>query len=160
MRPGVGYKVSDKLSLWTGYAWVVSQASGEENATDNRFWQQATYRISEGDFGALSGRTRFESRFFRSGGNVGFRLRQSFKWTHPLSERWYSSFWNETFFALNDTAFGAKAGYDQNRTHVGAGWRASEHLKIEAGYLFNNINRLSGSNLDNHNLSLAFSFPF
>ena len=160
VRPGLGYKLSENLSLWTGYAWVVSQTSGNENATDNRFWQQATYKICDCEAGSFSGRTRFESRFFRSGGNTGFRIRQLFKWTYPLSEAWYSSLWNETFFALNDTDFGAEAGYDQNRTHLGLGWRVLPKLKVEAGYLFNNINRSSGSNLDNHNFSLAFAVPF
>ena len=160
VRPGLGYKVSDNLSLWAGYAWIVSQASGRANATDNRFWQQATYKIHSGSAGSFSGRTRFESRFLRSGGNTGFRLRQNFKWTYPLAENLYSSFWNETFFALNDTDFGAVTGFDQNRTHLGIGWKSGGNLKVEGGYLFNTINRQSRSNLDNHNFSLAFSVPF
>ena len=160
VRPGIGVKVSDNLSLWTGYAWVVSQARDRENITDNRFWQQATYKIAETEVGTFSGRTRFESRFVRSGGNTGFRLRQVFKWSLPLSENWYTSFWNETFFALNDTDFGAEQGYDQNRTHIGAGYKTDSSLKIEGGYLFNHIRRVSQSDIENNNFSISISWPF
>lgn len=157
VRPGIGYKLTDSISAWAGYAWIVGQASGQENTTDNRFWQQLTYKLGVSELGNLSGRTRFESRFFRSGGNTGFRLRQSFKLATPITDKIYSSLWNETFFALNSTDFGARSGYDQNRTHVGLGFKLTQSLSTEIGYLFNHI-RLREDNADNHNISLALSY--
>lgn len=160
VRPGIGYKVSDNLSLWTGYAWVISEATGRENITDNRFWQQATYKIGEYSFGNLSGRTRFENRFFRSGDDTGFRLRQAFKWTKPLSESFYTSVWNETFIALNDVKFAETQGYDQNRTHVGFGWKFPDSFTLEAGYLFNHIRKEASDDLENNSFALSLSVPF
>lgn len=160
VRPGIGYKVSENLSLWTGYAWVVSEATGRENITDNRFWQQATYNIGESELGKLSGRTRFENRFFRSGDDTGFRIRQAFKWTKPLKNSFYTSLWNETFIALNDVKFASTQGYDQNRTHIGFGWKSEESCTIEAGYLFNHIRKEADDDFENNNFSLSLSVPF
>lgn len=119
IRPGVGYKVNDRLSLWAGYAWVVSRADGRDNITDNRFWQQATYKIAGGEWGSLSGRTRLEQRFLNTGSDTGWRVRQMIRYTKPLTDQLSATAWNETFIALNDTNFGARSGYDQNRSFAG-----------------------------------------
>ena len=156
IRPGVGYKVNDRISLWAGYAWVVSRADGRDNITDNRFWQQATFKVASGDWGTLTGRTRLEQRFLSSGDETGWRLRQFFRYTKPLSPRWTATAWNETFIALNDTDFGARAGYDQNRTFAGLRWRANDYFSLEGGYLFNDIR---AGDQQNHNISLSIIAP-
>ena len=156
IRPGVGYKLNNRISLWAGYAWVESRADGRDDITDHRIWQQATYRIASGDFGTLSGRTRIEQRFLSTGDETGYRARQFLRWIKPLDERWSATAWNETFIALNDTDFGAEAGYDQNRTFAGVRWRASKALSIEGGYLFNHIN---AGDQSNHNVSLSLIAP-
>lgn len=156
VRPGVGYRVNDRISLWGGYAWVVSRADGRASITEHRIWQQATYRIGAGDWGTLSGRTRLEQRFLETGDDTGFRARQFFRWIKPIGPDWSATAWNETFIALNDTDFGANAGYDQNRTFIGARWRASERFSLEGGYLFNHIN---AGDRSNHNVSLSIVAP-
>ncbi len=156
IRPGIGYKVNDRLTLWAGYAWVVSRSDNRTNITDNRLWQQATLKIADGPLGSLSSRTRLEQRFLNTGDETGWRLRQFFRWAKPLNERWNATVWNETFIALNDTDFGARAGYDQNRTFAGLRWKATKRVSIEGGYLFNDIR--AGSQ-ENHNLSLSFIVP-
>ncbi|MGF1544530.1 MAG: DUF2490 domain-containing protein [Parvularculaceae bacterium] len=155
IRPGVGYRVNDRVSLWAGYAWVVSRADGRDNITDNRFWQQATYRIGEGGWGALTGRTRLEQRFLSTGDETGWRFRQFFRWIKPVGERWSATAWNETFVALNDADFGAEAGYDQNRTFVGLRWNATSRIGLEGGYLLNDLR----GGQTNHNVSLSIIAP-
>lgn len=157
IRPGIGYKLNDRISLWTGYAWVVSRADGRNNITDNRIWQQATYKIADGAWGTLSARTRLEQRFLNTGDETGWRLRQFVRWAKPVSDRWTVTAWNETFIALNDTDFGAQAGYDQNRTFAGLRWRAAKKFSLEGGYLFNDTN---ASDQQNHNISLSLIAPF
>ena len=156
IRPGVGYKVNDRLSLWAGYTWAVSRADGRNNITDNRFWQQATYKIAGGEWGSLSGRTRLEQRFLNTGDDTGWRARQMLRYTKPLTDQLSATAWNETFIALNDTDFGARSGYDQNRTFAGLRWKARPKVIIEGGYLFNDIK--AGSQ-ENHNISLSISRP-
>jgi len=41
IRPALGWRVSDRLKLWGGYARVTSHPG--ENIDEDRIWQQATY---------------------------------------------------------------------------------------------------------------------
>ncbi|MEL6369850.1 MAG: DUF2490 domain-containing protein [Pseudomonadota bacterium] len=157
IRPGIGYKLNDRVSLWAGYAWVESRADGRDNITEHRIWQQATYKIAGGQWGSLSGRTRLEQRFLNTGDETGYRLRQFFRYSKPLDARWTATAWNETFIALNDTDFGAEAGYDQNRTFVGLRWKANRLFSLEGGYLLNDLNRAVDQT--NHNASLSIIAP-
>lgn len=157
IRPGVGYKVNDRISLWAGYAHVISRADGRENIVDNRIWQQATYSIAGGDWGSLSGRTRLEQRFLNTGDETGHRLRQTFRYRKPLDDRWTATVWNEVFIALNDTDFGANAGFDQNRTFFGLNYKVSDRVRVEGGYLLNILNNNGGNNAENNNISLSIS---
>ena len=84
IRPGMGYRVSDKLTLWLGYARV-TQHPGED-IDEDRIWQQATYPLGELFGGSLSGRTRLEQRFRDSDNDTGIRLRQFFRWSHKLGD--------------------------------------------------------------------------
>ena len=157
IRPGLGWRVNDKLSLWVGYAHVISRADGRANIVDHRIWQQATYPIASGEWGNLSGRTRLEQRFLNTGTETAHRLRQFVRYTKPITgSKWTVAAWNEIFIGLNDTNAGPQAGYDQNRTFVGLNRRLSSRVSLEGGYLYNNIGRV-GPNASNHNVSLSIS---
>ena len=160
IRPGVGYKVNERVSLWAGYAYVVSRADGRDNIIDNRIWQQATYKIASGDWGALTGRARLEQRFLSAGDETAHRLRQFVRYSKPVSPRWTVTGWNETFIALNDTDAGISSGYDQNRTFMGMRWKPASRFALEGGYLLNHINRADGDDSTNHNASLSIVTSF
>ena len=167
IRPGLGYRVNKRLSLWAGYAHVIARpnrdiAPDADNVVDNRIWQQATYSLTGGDGPfRLSGRTRLEQRFLNTGDETGYRLRQFFRLTRPFEEsRWSATAWNEVFIALNDTDFGARAGYDQNRTFVGMNYKANARVRLEGGYLFNHIRREAAPDAFNHNVSVSISTSF
>ena len=157
IRPGIGTKINDRISLWTGYAWVVSRADGRSSITEHRIWQQATYRIAQTSFGTLTGRTRLEQRFLETGDDTGWRARQFLRWSTPLSPRWTATAWNETFIALNDTDFGANASYNQNRFFAGLRWKVTPRASLEGGYLLNHINGTQDQT--NHNISLSLIVP-
>ncbi len=156
IRPPVGYRLSDRDTHWARNAHDISRADGRSNINEHRIWQQATYKIGEGGWGALSGRTRLEQRFLNTGDETGYRLRQFFRLTKPVAPRWSVTGWNETFIALNDTDFGARGGYDQNRTFAGLRWNASDRVALEGGYLLNHVNR-PGDDAVNHNIAFALS---
>ena len=126
-----------------------------ENIDEDRIWQQATYPIGTFFGGQLSGRTRLEQRFRDTDNDVGVRARQFFRWARRFKESDFSFvLWNETFVSLNDTEFGQRKGFGQNRAFVGFAWHASRILRAEAGYL-NNVIDVPGSNPVNNNFSIT-----
>ena len=65
--------------------------------------------------------------------------------------------WDEIFFHLNNTDWGARTGYNQNRVFVGIGRepRLTGRRRTEIGYLYQQINvPEDGADLSNHILSV------
>lgn len=151
LRPGLGWKVSDDLSLWTGYARVVARRETGPDFEEHRLWQQATYSVADVFGGRITGRTRLEQRFADTGGETGHRLRQFVRFDRRFDGAPYSAIaWNETFFGFNDTNWGAVGGYDQSRTFVGFGLHPNKRLRFEGGYMFNHIRRENADDANNH----------
>lgn len=156
IRPGVGWRMNDTVSLWAGYARVISRSDTAPDVKENRIWQQATYNIGSVLGGSLAGRTRLEQRLLNTGDDTGWRARQFLRYSRPFANDDYSFIaWNELFIAFNDTDWGARSGYDQSRTFVGAGWQMRDNLRFEGGYMLNHINRSNGPNATNHVLSIS-----
>jgi len=156
IRPALGWRVNSKLSLWAGYASVVARRENAPNLRENRIWQQATFPLGQVMGGSLSGRTRLEQRFADRGSDTGWRIRQFVRFARPFDDTSYSFIaWNELFVGFNDTDWGARAGYDQNRTFIGAGWQVADKVRLEGGYLLNHINRDGSSNTTNHVISFG-----
>jgi len=153
IRPALGWRVSDRLKLWGGYARVTSHPG--ENIDEDRIWQQATYPMGTVFGGKLSGRTRLEQRFRDSDNDTGVRIRQFFRWARKIKDSNFSFvLWNETFVALNDAEWGQRKGFGQNRAFAGFAWHASPLLRAEAGYL-NNVIDVPGNNPVNNNFSIT-----
>jgi len=63
--------------------------------------------------------------------------------------------YNELFFELNDTDWGASSGFDRNRLVLGVGWRlGNSGNNLEIGYLNQYVDKGAGDNLMEHILSL------
>ncbi|WP_428408617.1 DUF2490 domain-containing protein [Hyphococcus sp.] len=158
IRPGAGWKLNGDVSLWAGYAYSVAKQPEAQDTKEHRLWQQASYQLGEALGGALSGRTRLEQRFFSTGDDTGWRLRQQVRYVRPLSGPPLSLVLSEEiFFALNSTDWGASAGYDQSRTFFGLGIRAAESLKIETGYRLDHIRRERTADAINQVMLISFS---
>jgi hypothetical protein len=156
LRPGLGWRVNQRLDVYAGYAKVTSHASNP-NIHEHRAWQQAS--ISAGSMlgGAVSLRTRLEQRFREGADGTGLRLRQFLRWARPIESSRFS--WvvsDEVFLNLNDTGWGQLAGYGQNRAFVGLAFQGTQDLRMEAGYLNNHIDGGAGPNRTNHNVAVAF----
>ena len=108
-------------------------------------------------------RTRLEQRFRDGGDDTGWRLRQFFKFTYPLPNKPSVSLvgYDEMFFALNNTDWGAKSGFDRNRLFLGAAWVLGKKGRwAEIGYLNQYVNKASGRNLMEHILSVSVFLTF
>ena len=149
IRPGVGYNVTDKLSLWLGYAWAPTAhplAQGH-NYNENRIWQQALW-ADNFSFGRLTARSRFEERFFDPNAptnTVGYRFRQLVKLAVPMpfiSPNVSFIIQDELFINMTNATMGfITQGYDQNRFFTGIAYKFNPMVTTELGYMDQHINR-------------------
>ena len=128
---------------------------------EHRGFQQILWLDRVENF-TLSTRHRLEERCPDTGHDVGLRSRHLFRATHPLGtlKPLYWSLWDEVFFNLNETDYGAKTGLDQNRTFAGFGWQWTEVTRSEIGYLHHFVRRPGGDDRVNHVLSLTMAPAF
>lgn len=155
IRPGVGYKLSDQVSIWLGYAWIRTSPLAKEQTDEHRIWQQLSWNKTY-HWGKIATRTRLEQRFLNTGNDTGWRFRQFLKYTHPLyTDRIYLSLWDEIFVNFNDTDWGADSGFGQNRLFAGFGVfiDSKKHYRFELGYLNQFVSRESQDDLMNHLIS-------
>lgn len=161
VRPGIGYKLTDSTTAWMGYGWIhTDPIGGGPTFEENRIWQQLTWSHQMGDF-RIGLRPRFEQRFLTTGEDTGLRFRQFAAARAPISvdKRLTMVLWDEVFIHLNDTDFGTRAGFNQNRVFFGFGWnRCPEQTKsrVEIGYLNQFIDRGSLPDRMNHLLAVNF----
>lgn len=161
IRPGLGYAFAEDQLLWAGYAWIRTSPVTGADFDEHRFWQQWTAAPSAGPWKFLH-RSRFEQRWVETGDDVGLRWRQFARGQRILSDcpQWSLVLWDEAFFHLNDTDWGAEAGFDQNRAFIGFGYKRCPHapVRTEVGYLNQFVNRQGGLDGMNHILSINFFF--
>lgn len=157
VRPGVGYTFEDNLTAWAGYGWIRDEPATSSGFDENRFWQQLTWTVPC-ECTTIGFRPRFEQRLLETGDDTGLRFRQLVSWRQPIDcEKKYSFVvWDEIFVHLNDTDWGARSGFDQNRAFIGFGVKqdANSPCRVEFGYLNQHINRRGPTNLTNHLLSV------
>ncbi len=128
-------------------------------------WQQLTWDTKLGKRGLFGfhSRTRLEQRWFNSDGDTGWRFRQFLRIVRPLApgSRWAVRVWDEVFLPLNDTDWGARAGFGQNRAFAGLGYTFDweRNYTLEFGYLNQFINRRN-TDLMNHIVSLQLILSF
>lgn len=161
LRPGVGVAINENSALWLGYGWINTSPVTGSSFDEHRFWQQWTFAPSVNDWLFLN-RSRFEQRWLESGDDVGLRWRQLIRGQRILSDcpQWSLVLWDEVFFHLNDTDWGAETGLDQNRAFLGFGFKRCKHARTrtEVGYLNQFINRQGDVDGMNHILSVNLFF--
>jgi len=92
---------------------------------------------------------------------VGWRLREMIRYEHTLANpdnRLSALVYAEGFAALNDTDWGARGGFDQLRSFIGAEVGLSGSSTMEIGYLNQTINQTGGRPRMNHVASVSLSY--
>jgi len=159
VRPGLGYQLNEEQTAWVGYAWI-GESLPDLTFHENRIWEQWTLTRERGDM-TIQLRSRLEQRFVSLGDDVGWRFRQMLRLQKPI-ERYPNLLWvawDEIFFHLNDTDWGARTGYNQNRLFIGLGRRppTRSSRRTDIGYLYQQIQVAEdGADLSNHILSINF----
>lgn len=157
LRPAIGWKVSDAVTAYGGYAHVVNKVEGGRDRNEERLFAQLSWTLPKMGGGTLSSRTRLEHRSQSNGNDVGWRLREMIRYVHPLGKanaiRALVS--TEAFVALNDTDWAVRGGFDQLRTFIGLEVPLPGRSTIEAGYLNQTVNAVGGVTRVNHVASLS-----
>jgi len=159
LRPAIGVKLSSSLSLYQGYARVITPRDGARDIREHRSFQQASWTIAKPWGGELSSRTRFEQRWRNDGDDMGLRLREMVRLEIPVARSGLAALgYTELFVALDDTDWGARSGFDQLRSFIGAEIPLAGRSTIELGYLNQTIDQPAGRRRMNHVLSLSLFF--
>ncbi|MBM3577776.1 MAG: DUF2490 domain-containing protein [Alphaproteobacteria bacterium] len=136
VRTGVGYALTDRASVWLGYAYVPTLPEARRTINEHRIWQQLTL-TDFAPFGDLTSRSRLEQRFIQGIDPVEWRFREFVRFSRPIAEGSPFSFilWDEVFVRLNSTTPTVRTGFDQNRGFAGIGYSFDRHARLEVGYL-------------------------
>jgi hypothetical protein len=159
LRPAIGYRVSDALTVYAGYAHVVLPRAGEDR-NEERGFAQATWTIGKLGRGTLSSRTRLELRSLSNGNDTGWRAREMLRFVHPIASpgKVRALVSAEAFVALDDTDWGARSGFDQLRSFAGVEVPIGGKNTLELGYLNQWIDDPGRARRVNHVASVAAFF--
>lgn len=158
LRPAIGWKISSSVTVYQGYAHAVLPISGGRDRNEDRSFQQVTWNAGKVGPGDLSFRTRLEQRWLSNGRDTGWRARQMIRYRLPFrADRKGVGMlgWTEPFVALNGTDWGARGGFDQLRTFVGAEVPIGGKSTAELGYLNQFVDRGGGIRQVNHVASVT-----
>jgi hypothetical protein len=152
LRPGVGYDISDNMSVWAGYGYFHSRTASGATVTEDRYWQQLVWNVARLSGGTLSMRARLEQRSISRGDDLGWVLRYMAKFVRPIgdAEDVEMFFSIEPFFDLVDTDWAGQSGFRAIRTAAGIGWKLSPKLTIETGYMHHYTHVDNAENRANH----------
>lgn len=157
VRPGLGVDVGESSTLWAGYGWINTSPILGDDTNEHRLWQQWTWAKAVDPY-RIAARTRYEQRLLESSDDVGLRLRQFVRGQKELGacSKYTFVVWDELFIALNDTDWGQRGGFDQNRIFVGFGMKRhhDSRWRVEVGYMNQTVNRLGPNDLSNHVLAV------
>jgi hypothetical protein len=155
-RPAIGVKLSPTMSLYQGYAHVVTSRAGARDLRENRSFQQLSWVMAKPWGGEFSTRTRFEQRWRNDGDGMGLRVREMARLELPVARSGFAALgYAEGFVALNDTDWGVGSGFDQLRSFIGAEIPVGGKSTVELGYLNQYIDQAAGRSRMNHVLSVS-----
>ena len=139
VRPAVGYKLTDHLSLWQGYAWAANYQP--RFIEENRVYQQLTYSSKFSSLKVIS-RSRLEERFIDHADGTAFRFRTGLRGEFPLPQApgWAIVMFDEIFVNLNTVGNGPDSGFNQNRFFLGMNHKVTEHFNFDLGYQVQALN--------------------
>ncbi len=159
LRPAFGYQLTDKLSIWQGYAWVgqFNQKHTPPQSPffeENLIYQQVNYKHKFSNMKLLS-RTRLEERWIEHADGTAVRFRQMLRLDYPLSiaPDWALVSYDEIFINLNTvgavTGKGPASGFDQNRFFLGVNKTFNQYINVDLGYQNQLLNSRQISGLAN-----------
>lgn len=133
LRPAVGYKLTDQLSLWQGYAWYGNYQP--RFTEENYVWQQLLY-ARKYPFVKVLIRPRLEERFIEHTDGVSVRSRTMLRGDFPFphAPKWAIVVFDELFVNVTSVGNGPDSGFDENRFFLGMNRQFTEQFDMDFGY--------------------------
>jgi hypothetical protein len=160
LRPILNYTIDKHSTVGGGYAYVVNLPETIA-LVEQRIFQQYIWTNKFGA-GTFSVRERLEERFLDGNSGVAVRLRQQFRYSHPIKpgSRFSVIGYDELFVHFNETT-AYKQGVDQNRLFGGIGDTINKTVRFELGYLnqYSPTHGVAAPRM-NHVLSGSFAISF
>lgn len=135
LRTGLGYTFSNKnQNLLLGYGYILSQNYDElveeVPINEHRIFQQFISKQKINHL-QLGHRFRLEQRFIETEFKMRFRyfISARFPFKKGKENKFYLSGYNEIFLSLEENFF------DRNRLYGGIGYKLSEGINLELGYM-------------------------
>jgi len=132
---GLNYHLAENAMATLGYGYFDSDVTfenidNEKHPTENRIFEQFTYHVFLGKF-KIQNRYRLEHRFLQTPVEniTKHRARGRLQVNYPISEKWFLSMLDEVFVNLQEPIF------DQNRWYTSVGYKFTNNIKFEFGYL-------------------------
>ena len=162
IRPAIGYAANDKLKLWAGYAYLRLRRSGQETVNENRLHQDAVWYLKAFNTSAVTLRSRLEQRWVNSSNDVGWRFRQLAILQSPFmsSPNFSLLLSEELFINLNDTEWGERSGFDENRLFLGISYQMNPATSFQIGYQNQLIDNYLATDQMNHLAMLGMIVKF
>ncbi|MBD1432328.1 DUF2490 domain-containing protein [Sphingobacterium sp. DN00404] len=150
LRVGLQYRVKPYLLTTMGYGFIYSELPGSPNEPfhENRIYQEAlfSHHLMRSN---IRHRIRLEERFVENKDFSG-RFRYCLFADIPFTQYgmgakgWYAALYNEIFLNLSDD--GTMDFFDRNRAYLGIGYRISDAVGVQMGYMYQNIGKARGTN--------------
>jgi hypothetical protein len=134
LRTGLGFSFNkSKNNILLGYGYILSENYRNNTAekvsiNEHRIFQQFTSKQEIGRV-KLNHRYRFEQRFVESDFKMRFRYFLSLNIPFNQTNTYYFSAYNEIFLNTETSIF------DRDRVYGGLGYRFSNALRLEIGYM-------------------------
>lgn len=138
LRTGFGYTFNEsKSNVLLGYGYILSenyvgQSDEKISVNEHRIFQQFITKQQLSQL-SLQHRYRFEQRFVEDDFKMRFRyflgINIPLQYKEDAKNPLYLSAYNEIFLNTESAIF------DRNRLYGGLGYKFSEHVKLELGYM-------------------------
>ncbi|MEM6586247.1 MAG: DUF2490 domain-containing protein [Pseudomonadota bacterium] len=159
LRSFVGYRISKRVNLGGGYAYILTDPIGPAEVNEHRFYQELNIRLIESSGVTLDSRTRLEQRTFEEDGELAWRFRNFVQLKVPISKSNKLVAYTEPFITLNETPIQRRSGVAVWRNFLGVSVPVAKGVDMVPGYLNQRVVR-DGRDRSDHvaNVNLFMSF--
>ncbi len=134
LRPAIGYQVDKDVSVYAGYAYVLTDPEGPAKSNEHRFFQELNLKHEINDTVTISSRNRFEQRTWEETGGTALRYRNQIAVRAKVSETNNLIVYTEPFIPLNSAGFQSDEVVVW-RNFVGVSVPISKQFSLTPGYL-------------------------